>query len=175
MLVKLMYRRLEPDADRVLGEIPIPKMKRAAVEELLDGNVEKYSEQRVPAVPTFEMSVAAGEWADVTDVAEVMQPGQIDHGLFRIRISGDSMRTKYKSGDVVEFRCMREGRDVMEVGKDYYVQKSDGTATFKRLEAIEEEELILRALNKRKFPKPIVVARREIVRMALAVFKGEAV
>lgn len=143
----------------------------AKLERQFDANVEPYSERRHVEVPVFDMTVAAGRWVDVTDVGEVMKPGMIDHGFFRVRIRGDSMTPAYQGGDLVEFRCMRELRDVLAVGKDYYVQKHDGTATFKRLAEIGEEELVLHALNAKKYPKPMPVTRAEIVRMAVAVAK----
>jgi hypothetical protein len=61
---------------------------------------------------------------------------------------------------------------VLEVGKDYYVQRGD-QATFKRLESIGEEELVFRAVNRKKYKDPMPVPRSEIVRMARAVAKVE--
>lgn len=133
-------------------------------------NVHAYSEMVVPGEPPlFEMSVAAGPWTDVTDVAEVWHPGQIAQGLFRIRIAGDSMEPVYQDGAIVEFRCMRDGRDGLEAGRRYYVQKRDGLATFKVLEKFSDDEYILRAINRKKYPKPMTVLRAEVVRMARAV------
>ena len=140
--------------------------------EFNDRSVEPYSEIPLPGeIPTFEMSVAAGPWADVTDIAEVHQPGQIDHGLFRIRIAGESMKPNYKTGMVIEFQCLREGRDKLFPGRDYYVQRRDGTATFKRLKEIYEERLVLHALNQRVCKGTMEVQRAEITRMAIA--RGE--
>lgn len=138
--------------------------------EFNDRSVEPYSEKQVPGeIPTFDMSVAAGPWADVTDIAEVFHPGQIDHGLFRIRIAGESMTPTYKSGMVIEFQCLREGRDRLMIGEDYYVQKRDGTATFKRLKEVHEDRLVLFALNQRSCKGTMSVERGEIVRMAIAL------
>jgi SOS-response transcriptional repressor LexA len=153
--------------------IPDTKTQQVSVDASFnDRSVEPYSEQPVPGeVPTFEMSVAAGPWADVTDVAEVFEPGQIDHGFFRVRIAGESMKPEYTSGMVVEFQCLREGRDKLIRGRDYYVQKRDGTATFKRLKEIHEDRLVFHALNQRVCKGPMEVLRSEITRMAIA--RGE--
>lgn len=133
-------------------------------------NVDPETTRWTPSeIPTFDMAVAAGPWQDVTDVGEVWQPGQIDRGFFRVRIRGDSMQPAYLDGETVEFRCLRDGRDALEVGEDYYVQLADGTATFKRLESVTEEGLVLRAVNRRKYSEPMSVARDEIVRMAVAL------
>lgn len=124
--------------------------------------------QQLDEIPTFDLSVAAGEWADVLDVPEVCGHDQIAQGLFRVRISGDSMLPTYKTGMVIEFECLRDGGNILQAGRDYYVQRNDGAATFKRLQKIAEEELILRAINAKKYPKPMPVARTSITRMALA-------
>jgi transcriptional regulator with XRE-family HTH domain len=151
------------------------------VVEELDQNVDPYSERKVPRIPTFDMSVAAGHWIDISEFGEVREPGMIDHGFFRIRIRGDSMQPKYKTDDIVEFRCMRDAGaasemstrppDELEVGANYYIQKADDTATFKQLTKIEEETLTFRAINQKKYKEPFVVARAEIVRMARAMGK----
>lgn len=137
----------------------------------LDPNVHPYGMQKVPLVPTFDLAVAAGSWTDVSDVAEVCDPRMIDHGLFRVRIRGDSMRPKYSDGDLIEFRCLREDRDGIVVGKDYYVQRSDGMATFKRVESVDEDSITLRALNRRKYGGALVVPRQMAVRVAIALAK----
>lgn len=134
-----------------------------------DENVEPYSKDQLPPViPMFDLAVAAGRWVDVDETGQVCDPQQIDHGLFRVRIRGDSMTPRFKDGDVVEFRCLRDGRDALEVGAFYYVQK-DHQATFKELVEIGEETLVLRAINRKKYPDPMPVERRSIVRMARAI------
>ncbi len=120
-------------------------------------------------VPIFELSLAAGPWSDVLDIPEICDPSSVRQGLFRVRLSGDSMKPQYQSGMIIEFRCLRDGQDVLAIGKDYYVQKHDGTATFKRLDQIHDGHLVFRALNRKKYAKPIEVAREEIVRMAVAM------
>lgn len=136
----------------------------------LDRNVDEYSERSViTAVPTFDLAVAAGHWVSVDETGEVSDAHQIDHGVFRIRIRGDSMTPRFKDGALVEFRCLRDGKHILEVGRFYYVQR-EGEATFKQLAEIDDEQLVFRALNKRKYPEKMPVERRSIVRMALALF-----
>jgi hypothetical protein len=141
----------------------------------VDQNVEPYSEQPVPRIPTFDLPLAAGPWVEVEQIAEIREPGMIDQGLFRVRLRGDSMSPEYPDGQVVEFKCLRVEYEGAEVGRDYYVQKSDGTATFKRLDDVTEDELVLVAINRMKYPEPMRVARGLVVRMAAAVARIDIV
>lgn len=68
----------------------------------------------------------------------------------------------------MEFRCLRGTGNVIDIGSAYYVQKRDGTATFKIVDRLDEEMIVLRALNRQKYPKPMPVLREDIVRMAKA-------
>ncbi len=153
--------------------------KKAGLENEKDSgewDVDVKSVQPVARIPTFDLAVAAGPWTEVTEVGQLHDPRQIEAGLFRIRIQGDSMEGEggYDDGALVEFECLREGGAAgdghrLEEGEDYYVQVGD-EATFKRLEQIGKETLIFRAINRRKYPKPITVRKDEIVRMAHAEF-----
>jgi phage repressor protein C with HTH and peptisase S24 domain len=140
-----------------------------------DQNVEPYSESEVPTIPTFDLEVAAGGWVDVSGIGEVCDPRQIDDGRFRVRVRGDSMTPKYGNGKTVEFKCLRADRDIIEIGRDYYVQRSDGMATFKRILSMDEDQIVLVALNRKKYPEPMPVPRGLVVRMAKAVFVGDPV
>ena len=159
---------LEIERDELESEL-----QRAAIEQSdeagFDPNVEPYTEEAVPLIPEFDVAVAAGQWVEVDTLAEVCDPAQIDHGIFRIRIRGDSMQPMYKDGCLVEFKCLRFDRDAIEVGEDYYVQRADGMATFKTMAKIGEDELVLKARNKKKYPDPMPVERGLVVRMAKAV------
>lgn len=133
---------------------------------------------RIVEIPLFDLSIAAGPWADVSDMPEIADPRVLDQGLFRVRLSGDSMRQRYKSGEIIEFRSIRAERGIQsghgfQVGHDYYIQKHDGTATFKRCEKIEGRKLHLRAVNRKKYPAPFIVERYQIVNAARAVAKVE--
>ncbi len=84
------------------------------------------------------------------------------------------MEKVWPDGSLVEFRLLKwdgllEEGDRLETGQDYYVQKIS-EATFKRLEVIRDDELVFRAVNKKKYPVPMVVQREEIVRMARAEY-----
>lgn len=139
-----------------------------------DRSVEPYSERPLLAeIPLFELSVACGTWTDVSEVEDVLSPAQIEQGLFRVRLAGDSMTPEYRAGQVVEFRCVRVGHDGLVAGRDYYIQRADGCATFKRVERFDDDVITLRALNKKKYPKALTVERGLVVRMALAVARVE--
>jgi transcriptional regulator with XRE-family HTH domain len=166
-----------PESFRRLAEVAgveIPKLREmiGSKEETkaFDANVEPYSESKIPAIPTFELPLAAGDWMDVsTDLCEDRTVRE--HGLFRVRLRGESMDPVYPDGTLVEFRCLVPSVEGPIEGKDYYVQRSDGTATFKRVAKIEEDTITLQALNKKVMPKFIVVPRQEITRMAVAEHK----
>ena len=148
------------------------KMRRAIRDSAGPGlyNVPEVRDSDVlPEVPQFDLSVAAGPWADVAETGEVWGDVQIALGLFRVRISGDSMMPDYKSGQIVEFKCHRDGVDELKPGCDYYVQKGDGLATFKRLVKIGAESLEFKAINTRKYAGIIVVRGTEVVRMGRAM------
>jgi len=152
-----------------VADLPFDQIEMAVRREVpWDNNVEPYSEQAVPRIPSFDVAVAAGNWVDVPEAMQVCDPRQIDHGLFRIRLRGDSMSPRFKDGETIEFRCLRDGRDALEVGASYYVQR-DGEATFKQLAEIGEDVLVFHAINRKKYPDPMPVDRRSIMRMAKAV------
>lgn len=160
-------RRLGPRAsiaDQIAAGLPVGES------DDFDNNIEPYSEILLPEIPLFDLSVAAGAWTDVSEVAEVSDERAKAMGVFRIRVRGDSMQSAYEDGCVVEFRVIRQGRDIIEVGKDYYVQKLD-QATFKRVVAVRGDEVILQAVNRRKYPKEMTVYMDDIVRAARATAK----
>jgi SOS-response transcriptional repressor LexA len=134
----------------------------------VDRNVEQLREFKVVPVPTFELSIAAGGWTDIDGVAEVCDPALIDQGHFRIRIRGESMRPRYKDRSLIEFRWLHVDRERFIEGRDYFVQR-EHDATFKRVEKRHELAITLRALNKRKYPRPLLVPLEDVQRAALAV------
>jgi hypothetical protein len=139
--------------------------------ETLPTGILGYSETKIPEIPVFEASLAAGPWVDVSEIGEVCDPRLIDHGLFRVRLAGDSMEPTYPDGSLVEFQCLRPDRDGVIVGKSYYVQKSDGTATFKRVSKVNEETFELSAINRKRYPKSMIVERGLVTRIARAVYR----
>lgn len=134
----------------------------------LDNNVPPVDRSRVVEIPTFDLSVAAGNWVHVPEVGRVCDDRLMDRGLFRVRVRGDSMTPRFADGDLVEFRCLIDGLP-LEIGACYYVQRDDGEATFKQLAEVRDEVLILRAINAEQYPDPIPVERRAVIRMAKAV------
>lgn len=165
--IELKKRSEGQDARRILAK------KTPDPSPFDDRSIEPYSEQALLAeVPLFELSVAAGLWTDISDVEGVaLSDDQIRQGLFRVRIAGDSMKPDYQNGEVIEFKCLRIAHEGPVEGADYYVQKNDGTATFKRLADMDEDSYTLVAVNTKKYNKPLTVAKQEVVRMARAVAK----
>jgi transcriptional regulator with XRE-family HTH domain len=135
----------------------------------IDHNMELGSIQQLADIPMFDLSVACGTWVDVSDVPQVCNGDSIEQGLFRVRLAGDSMMPMYKNGMIIEFKCLRFGEDVIEAGKDYYVQRADGMATFKTVYKATPEKLELRALNRKKYKEPMIVEMVDVVRMARAM------
>ena len=133
-------------------------------------NVEPYSMMKlVAAVPTFDLAVAAGGWSDVSGQIEIYDKAQIEQGLFRVQIRGDSMQPLFPDGSLVEFRIVRRGRDGWPVGQNCYVQLASGDATFKRLDGVDEDTIRLSAINKQKYRKPLTAATSDVVSLAVAV------
>lgn len=130
-----------------------------------DENVHPYSEVAVPEIPTFDLPIAAGPWMELPAVEEHDQKPFSSDGRFRIFIRGNSMEKVWPDGSLVEFR--RAGK--LEIGADYYVQKAE-CATFKRLESFDDESLVLRALNRRKYPEEMRVLRADVSQMAKAEY-----
>jgi phage repressor protein C with HTH and peptisase S24 domain len=56
-------------------------------------------------------------------------PGVTDLDAFAARVAGDSMRPKYRNGDIVIFSPATTARD----GDDCYIRFTDGRTTFKRV------------------------------------------
>jgi SOS-response transcriptional repressor LexA len=122
------------------------------------------------AIPVFDRNLAAGKWTHAIGVEESeVSREQYELGLFRVRIAGDSMKPDYEDGAIVEFRVLRIADDGLEVGGDFYIQRDDDMATFKRVVGIRDEVVTLSAVNKRKHPEPMTVEYARIVRAARAV------
>lgn len=125
--------------------------------------------------PTWEVEIAAGAWIQMPicqlDADDPEQNAIIKTGRFRLRILGGCMEPDYESGQTVEFKIIVIDRDPLEVGADYVVAKTDGTATFKRLYAKDEDSLTLFAINQKDFPGVLVVAQQEIGRIAKVVHR----
>ena len=133
-----------------------------------DHNVSMGTMQPVAPIPTFDLAVAAGQWVEVGGEGVAPDMAAFDRGVFRVRIAGDSMEKKYPNGCIVEFALVQPDRESVLPGKNYYWHRSDGFATFKMLEKIEDETLVLRAINRKRYPKPLTIAKQELVRVAKA-------
>lgn len=138
-----------------------------------DQNVVPSSLVNIPPFPIYDSNVAAGGWVDGC-LGGAFDPDNPEHqailrfGRFAIRIVGDSMEKVWPNGSHVLFRVLRD--ESPSVGKCYYVCRNDNQATFKRLESMDDDQLVFRAVNKRKYPKPMPVAVQEVARMAEAEF-----
>jgi transcriptional regulator with XRE-family HTH domain len=125
-------------------------------------------------VPTWEVNILASAWIHVPlcamDTNDPKQAALVKLGRFRLKIIGDCMEPKYRSGDTVEFRRLVYGEDTLIPGKAYVFCRNDDTATFKILHSMPDEgTLILRALNRKEYPDPLPpVLRDEIVSVAIA-------
>lgn len=157
----------------------VRQMMKNAIEYFRDvtdeENVEPYSEQTISEpIPLFDLCIAAGHWVDVIDNEDGghrVTDAQIRQGIFRVRLRGDSMTPRFPDGAVVEFRLLRtpEGTPDFEATaaeECYYVQKRNGTATFKCLVSRDETTLTLRAINKRKYKEPLSCEVEEVVKLA---------
>lgn len=71
--------------------------------------------------------------------------------LFRCRIKGDSMDPVYRDGAIVEFRSVdrktppghRHAKHPVEVGKDYFFQRLDGQAMFRRVFHVDHQGILV--------------------------------
>jgi len=137
--------------------------------EDFDQNIVVGSLRQLHEIPIFDLKLSASHWSDISDIEEVYDKKVIDQGLFRARIEGDCMSPKYKDGKIVEFRVLHINREGIEKGSDYYFQRDDGMATFKRVEKIDDDLITLRAINTKKHPGVITVARSLVVRIGVPV------
>jgi transcriptional regulator with XRE-family HTH domain len=175
--------------EQLLGEIGAeaehrsPEYRRpvapGGLREELPAGIDPGSLELVPEVPVFDLAIAAGGLVEVVDAIALPYPDgptgeaatlreAVNRGRFRVRIAGDSMEPIWPNGAHVEFRLLRPEREGPVEGRDYYVQAADGRATFKRLARAGEDEMAFAAVNRRKYPKPIVLARQEVARLAAA-------
>ena len=158
--------RLMPDVGDVADTATVDIVAESG-EAVRRSNVVRTSEVAVPDIPLFDLPLAAGGWKEVHESMVVQDAGTLLRGRFRVRLSGDSMMPLYDDGQVVEFQYDHG----TEVGRDYYVQLNDGTATFKQLYRVERDGIILVARNRQKYPKPLHAPRELILRHAVALAK----
>ena len=150
------------------GSRPLPSAKGGHFESL--SNAKILTPVR-PEVPTYEAKVAACNWLPIEEVYEVdtRESAQIvDAGLFRVRIVGDCMEPQWKDGELIEFRIVRLDREAWPVGRDCVLIHCDDMVTFKHVYRVDDETVTLYALNKAKYPSPIVVPKQMVTRIAVA-------
>lgn len=144
-------------------------------------NIAPYSERSVGDVPRIKgLSVAAADWVYTQsddDTGQQFTPAQLRAGKFEIEISGNCMEPALPDKTIIEFQVLRDSGGApelsnLEVGKFYYIQLSDGRATFKKLDRVEPHELILSCLNT-KMRKKLTAPIEEITRIAVAKRKVE--
>lgn len=150
---------------KTLGKIDVPKDV---------SNVEMHTLRTLKPIPTWNLEIAAGGWVSVPingelDLDDPLQRAVLEQGLFRICIAGDSMVSDWLPGDCVEFEMHRPDRDVLTIGEDYLCIRSDSVGTFKRLEKFDDDTLFFRAVNRKKYPALMKVARQDVARMARAL------
>lgn len=125
-------------------------------------------------IPLYDLSSPASHWAEIAGAEDQTNEGDrgnkraVDQGLFRIRIHGDCMAPKYPDGCIVEFKIWRNDSP-FPLGKNVVITNSDGMSTFKHLAAVDEDTITLTALNKKKYPKPILLPAQMMSRLAVAV------
>ncbi len=145
--------------------------------EAIPQNIQVGSLRRFYPIPTFDRDLAAGHWTEAIGVGPdemSLSPEQVEQGLFRVRLSGDSMRPAYKDGEVVEFHLLRLDCGGIVDGADYYIQRGDHLATFKRAWC-DDDGLRLRAINRRKYKDEWRVAWTDVARVARAVGKFQSI
>ena len=124
--------------------------------------------QKLYPVPVSEMRVAAGPWLDIDGEEHVTHQMTLDQNLFRIRILGDSMQQTFPDGTLIEFEVFRFAGRNWPVGKHVLICTSDNRATFKTLVSVDEDEIVLRAINRQKYPKPLTLPVQLAARIAVA-------
>lgn len=156
-------------SDDELMEIAIP------VADDLDENVSPYEESDGD-IPRFDLNIAASGWVDVfetnQDAGHRPTESQLRRKIFEVRVRGDSMDgglVPIPDGQIVRFRLVFDGNGVADcsqivIGHGYYVQLSDGRATFKAAVDCADGVLTLKATNK-KYKKPLTAPVSEITRL----------
>lgn len=125
-------------------------------------------------IPEWPIDIRANTWMPAPiaefDYDDPEDRLILDRGIFRLKIQGDCMEPTYRDGSRVEFQLVRVDQHIMIPGRGYAVCKSDGTATFKIFkERVDDDMLRFLAVNQRKYPGYVDVARQEIGRLAVVV------
>jgi phage repressor protein C with HTH and peptisase S24 domain len=141
------------------------------------GNVEQVATNAIPVVN----KVSAGYPTDFTDLSYPPQvaddyvgcPDVRDRDAFAARVNGDSMRPKYREGDIVIFSPALSPRN----GDDCFVRFEDGQTTFKRIfyESGDNGEAVLRLQPRNEKYRPQIVPSEKVAGLYRAVYRYERV
>lgn len=167
--------------ERTMQKIAIALGKRYDAEQIAFANGSGGSAGIAPSIggtaviPQWTLDIRANAWAETPLASDLDSDDPIlrevvRRGRFRLTIMGTCMEPDYMDGETVEFEIARADMEPLALGADYAVCRSDGKATFKRLYEITDDSLILFAVNQKKYPGTIEVARQEVSRIARAVF-----
>lgn len=126
-------------------------------------------------IPEWETRIAAGQWIDAEECAVDPDTAArvVRLGMFIVRVYGDSMQPAYPPGCRVLFQIIRLDEGGPVVGRDYYWQNSDGQCTLKRFAGLSDDSYVLEALNRVRYPDPILLPRQMLARLAHVVGRLE--
>jgi phage repressor protein C with HTH and peptisase S24 domain len=151
------------------------------LQELVDkskGNVERVATNAVPVVNR----VSAGYPKDFTDLSYppkvaddyVGCPDVHDRDAFAARVHGDSMRPKYREGDIVIFSPAAAPKN----GDDCFVRFEDGNTMFKRVffeNDDKQQTPVIRLQPRNERYRPQVVRSEQVTGLYKAIFKYQSV
>lgn len=86
--------------------------------------------------------------------------------ISRFRLTNGSMGKRYPCGDFIDVRMLDPGEKIRR-GKNYFVQRTDGKATFQRVAAVTDAHVLLRPLDESR--APVRIPRRQIARIGICV------
>lgn len=148
----------------------------------LDQNVLEVPASETIRIPLFDRDVSAGFVVVPDDLSETPD-GWLQIPAFRsidprdiwaLRIRGDSMLPRYRSGSRVILARVRYyeksegGLDCaqIEIGEDFYVCLADGRQTFKQVVGVDLEAITLRARNEKRYPESFRIPWQDVVNLS---------
>lgn len=172
------------DADATPATDPAASADEAYLSGMLHRMVGKSAEHiesvATNAVPVIN-KVSSGYPRDFTDLSYPPQvaddyvgcPDVRDPEAFAARVTGDSMRQKYREGDIVIFSPALSPRS----GDDCFVRFEDGQTTFKRIffESSDNGQAVLRLQPRNEKYPPQTVPSEKVAGLYRAVYRYERV
>jgi hypothetical protein len=113
------------------------------------------------------LPVAAGGWVDLKGEERWVRDLAKTAGAFIMPVKGDSMEPVWHDGEQVLFHKIDLDDGPPAVGDDVMIVRNDNTATFKRVEAVKDGVITLKAMNP-KYKKPMQVSFQEVEFIAWA-------